>query len=509
MRVPDEPPPQEDFEVLAGLAAAGLAVAGLVTVGGAVRDRLRAMSRAVGTSDVERLLREGDEHCRAGRHAEAVRVLNLVLVREPRNAAAACGLAWVLHQHASSRGELDIARGLADRAVDAAAHPVARATCLVTRARTHMRGADWSHAVVDLRAALELVHHAIDAPPGRDAVLLLATAHVALRQFDVARRYLTAAVGADPGDLDALLMLSRLCFDVGDLDEALLHYGTVAQLIAVPPGGGGADLRFLLADVLNMMGCIHFATGDAEEAERHQVAAMEVCPNHPYPSLNCAIAAGRRGDTARMRMLVDQSVAAAPPGDTHYTGAVINDATDLEDGDILLDALLQHGRITPGEHHRHRVVWSQRRRRMRSAGPVHFHARSIQAHVTGDHVNIGDTFNNNAQNIAIGVQGGSGGGSASVGPHPAAEPRDPYADLHALAAELALLRAQLAQRTDAGSQLDDIAELARAQDAAEREDRSGAARHLAGVGAWVVDVAKNVGVPVAALALQVALGLPT
>lgn len=81
-------------------------------------------------------------------------------------------------------------------------------------------------------------------------------------------------------------------------------------------------------------------------------------------------------------------------------------------------------------------------------------------------------------------------------------------DVTTLAKELPLLLEELKKQATEGTHYKAIGEVADAQKAAEQKDGSKTLEYLAKAGQWVLDIAKNIGVPVATKALAIALGLP-
>jgi hypothetical protein len=81
-------------------------------------------------------------------------------------------------------------------------------------------------------------------------------------------------------------------------------------------------------------------------------------------------------------------------------------------------------------------------------------------------------------------------------------------DLERLAEELARLRAALKDRaTDPQGELE-AATVGLAEQAAREDDRAAILRHLRAASQWALEVAKEIGVPVAQAAIRTALGLP-
>lgn len=82
-------------------------------------------------------------------------------------------------------------------------------------------------------------------------------------------------------------------------------------------------------------------------------------------------------------------------------------------------------------------------------------------------------------------------------------------DLGQLAAELSALRAA-ARAASTGDVEQDLAlgELANAERAASDHDGPKTLGHLRNAGQWILDIAKDIGVPIAVKAIQTAIGLP-
>jgi len=81
-------------------------------------------------------------------------------------------------------------------------------------------------------------------------------------------------------------------------------------------------------------------------------------------------------------------------------------------------------------------------------------------------------------------------------------------DMHALAAELAALRASmLKEAADDVEHREAVASVGAAERAAQKQDGAGALGHLQVAGKWALDVAIKIGAAVAAKAIQTAVGL--
>jgi hypothetical protein len=83
----------------------------------------------------------------------------------------------------------------------------------------------------------------------------------------------------------------------------------------------------------------------------------------------------------------------------------------------------------------------------------------------------------------------------------------PSQDTAELARELALLRAELKARATEPEQDLEIAEIAAAQVAAQKNDGPTALKHLAKAGKWALDVATTIGTNIAVAAIRAAAGL--
>ncbi|HYY97489.1 MAG TPA: hypothetical protein VE642_02810 [Pyrinomonadaceae bacterium] len=120
-------------------------------------------------------------------------------------------------------------------------------------------------------------------------------------------------------------------------------------------------------------------------------------------------------------------------------------------------------------------------------------------------VYIKELYMDSKYKITGGTQGAVGDNAVNYG-NIYSQWKQEGGDLSALATELATLRAELGKKASQASDYEAAASIAKAEDAAKKDEGSTVFEHLRNAGKWAYEVALSVGVPAAVEALKKALG---
>ena len=353
----------DDNEGLAGMAAAA-ALAGLFGVGMAVRN-VRGHRR--GEANAQRLAEEGVRFRVQGDLNQASRCWLEAIKHDAENSLARSGHAWVLAVHGTAPQHLTAAVQSIDLAVKnlkPAAGPQERADCLNTRAEIYFRRGEFHASIQDSRACLALCQPAAQQQAvarwlAVQASRRIGVAHGHLGEMAPGYAALRTAIAYEPDNLDNRICLARLAAGASDHETAIAEYRAAAQIVA----GQRERFRngdFLLSTLLNDLGCALNAVNRQAEADQVFQAAVSASNANPYPMLNTAFSAGRRGDRDEMRRLVNAALTVADPADAHLTYSLLTEAASDANGDLLLDALLTYRRIPHQIYLRQRELLSKR-----------------------------------------------------------------------------------------------------------------------------------------------------
>ena len=306
-------------------------------------------SESAGDSESRRLIEEGIAHQAAGRPREAAHSYRRALDHDPRNSAAANGLGLLLARYGTGTDHLDEALRLADRAVAVASSPQGRAAALNTRGEIRFRRGELHAAIEDSQACPRVLGAAAPSATRADALRRIGSAHGYLGQTDRATRALRDAVAADPADVDGRIALARVAARAGDHAGAVDEYTRAVTIVAAAPERLFNPAR-LLATLLNDRGCAYSAVGDRARADTDFGHAIRIDPGYAYAYVNRAFQAERRDDRELMRRCLVAGLDRAEPDDFHLVNTLLSAAATGAHGGLILDVLLDRGRITPPLH---------------------------------------------------------------------------------------------------------------------------------------------------------------
>ncbi|GAA3456136.1 CHAT domain-containing protein [Dactylosporangium matsuzakiense] len=319
------------------------------------------MARANHQDTAQRLAVEGNRRRDGGDLAGATAAWQEAFALDPANCFAEAGLALALAVRASTPEHLQQALLAAERAFARAMErkqAAEVATALNTRAEIRLRRGEFAVAVTDSQHCLGL-GSAGSRGLQVSALRRIGIASGYLGQVAPAYDALRQAIAADPDDLDSRMALGRLAAERADHDTAIAEYSAAARLLSARRGQV-QDADLTISSLLNDVGCAYTALDRLEEATAAFQSAHRHFPGNPYPIINAAFAAGRRGDRAELRRLLDAGLKAADQHDTHLTQAMLTEALTSHDGLDVLDALLDFGRITHRTHLQHKHGLQQR-----------------------------------------------------------------------------------------------------------------------------------------------------
>lgn len=305
------------------------------------------------------LVQVGIDHNQAGRPQDALAAYQQALRLDPDSSLAANGIALLLAAFATEPAHLDQALQFAERGIVAAKDPVVKAMCVGTRAEVRLRRGELQQAIQDSVACLQML--GTKAPPATRAVVFrrIGTARQFLGDTDQAMQAFRLAVAANPADVNCRMSLARLAKDRRDHATAIAEYTSAIGTVA------GAQDQFsqpaqLVSTLLNDRGCVYVDVGDYGKAQEDFHLAVKINPRHPYPYVNCAFEAGRRGDHAGMRQHLDTALRLADRGDFHLMNTLLTEVAVGLNGDVILEALFAAGRITEQLYQKHREALRMR-----------------------------------------------------------------------------------------------------------------------------------------------------
>jgi hypothetical protein len=177
--------------------------------------------------------------------------------------------------------------------------------------------------------------------------------------------------------------------------------------------------------------------------------------------------------------------------------ALLQDASNADFGEIILDMLLMHHRITNSRFVHLKQAWQRGRDEFRKGlEPIN---------ITGGIVVIrpGISYSNQGP---LGAQGNDAINNGPVNQFNQATP-ELSVDLHELVADLEQLKKQLYSEATDPEQHHAVGEIEAAKRAAEKSDQTALLRHLRAGGQWALEVATKIGASVAEAAIKAALNL--
>jgi tetratricopeptide (TPR) repeat protein len=378
------------------------------------------------------------------------------------------------------------------------------------RGMTHMRKRRWDKAAsafrrciiaYDIANEINISEVVSEIVPRSQIFYQLGLALEQLADLAKSTEALEQAIAAAPGLMSAREALARVAIERSDYNRAIHEYKEAYVFFEENRTDySETEANRMRCNILTRLGSLLMNMDEQkEEAEAVLSQAISIYPENPRALAYYAIIAGSRGDEIELKKYLSIALEKyRPEVDNDLVNDLLQDASNAEYGETILEMLVFHRQITYTVFTRHKRAWQRGRDELRKGlGPIHISNGGMVV------IRPGVSYSNQ------GPLGAQGDYAINNGPVQQFEQVAPElkVNLHELVADLEQLRKQLYSEATHPEQFHAVGEIESAKRAAEKSDQKALIRHLQASGQWALEVATKIGTSLAEAAIKAALNL--